>query len=453
MDFDILIVGAGVAGLTAGRILANCGQRVGIIEARQRVGGRISTTHASDGAGRPGIAVELGAEFVHGLPPETWSLLREAKLATYEIDGVELCSSGGALQLHRHGNGGISVLEHMLAWEATLAPDCDLSFAAYLAGIAIDAAARTRAVEYVEGFNAADSTVISVKALALQQRAEDAIDSDRLFKLTHGYDGLPTFLAQQFEGAGGRILLGSAAQRISWQRGAVSVGGVHQRGDEFTLAAKRALVCVPLGVLQADAIEFAPAPGAILAQARRLAMGAVMRMTLLFRSRFWAGPGLPKLSMEVRPGLDRLSFLFTHGALPGTWWTPMPDTAAMITAWVGGPKVALIESAAGTAAKVQALLQRCLTTLGCAFGVSTATLQQELLSWHCHDWQADPHAYGAYSYVPAGAIDASAKLTEPVEATLYFAGEHTDTSGHWGTVHAAVRSGLRAAEQLQLGTR
>ena len=119
----------------------------------------------------------------------------------------------------------------------------------------------------------------------------------------------------------------------------------------------------------------------------------------------------------------------------------------------GGPQGGVDRSAAGTAARVQALLQRCLTTLGGAFGVSTATLQHELLSWHCHDWQADPYAYGAYSYVPVGAIDASAKLTEAVEDTLYFAGEHTDTSGHWGTVHAAVRSGLRAAEQLQLSTR
>jgi monoamine oxidase len=453
LDFDIIIVGAGMAGLTAARALANSGQRVGIIEARHRVGGRICTAHVDDGAGRLDTPVELGAEFVHGLPPETWSLIREAGLATYEIDGVELCSSGGALQIHQHSDGGISVLEHMLAREATLAPDCDLTFAAYLAGVAIDQAARTRAVEYVEGFNAADSAVISVKALAMQQRAEDAIDSDRLFKLVHGYIGLPRFLAKQIEGAGGRILLDSVAQRISWQRGAVRVSGVHQRGDGFALAAKRALVCVPLGVLQANAIEFAPHPGTILVQVRRLAMGPVMRMTLLFRSRFWAASDLPKRSVEVRAGLDRLSFLFTHGALPSTWWTPMPDTAAMITAWVGGPKVALIESAPGTAAKAEALLKRCLATLGNALGVSTADLQRLLLSSHCHDWQADPYAHGAYSYVPAGAIDASAKLTEPVEDTLYFAGEHTDISGHWGTVHAAVRSGLRAAAQLQGGTR
>jgi monoamine oxidase len=453
LDFDIIIVGAGMAGLTAGRVLAASGQRVGIIEARHRVGGRICTTHVDHGAGRLDVPVELGAEFVHGLPPETWSLISEAKLASYEIDGVEMCSSGGALQIHRHNDGGISVLEHMLAWEATLAPDSDLTFEAYLKSIAIDQAARTRAVEYVEGFNAADSAVISVKALAIQQRAEDAIDSGRLFKLVHGYDGLPRFLAQRIESAGGKILLGSVAQRISWQRGAVSVRAVDQRGNGFALASRRALVCVPLGVLQANAIEFTPDPGAILVQARRLAMGPVMRMTLLFRSRFWAAGELPTRSAEVRAGLDRLSFLFTHGALPSTWWTPMPDTAAMITAWVGGTKVALIESAPGTTMKPEALLNRCLATLGNALGVSTTDLQQLLLSWHCHDWHADPYAHGAYSYVPAGAIDASAKLTEPVEDTLYFAGEHTDVTGHWGTVHAAVRSGLRAVAQLQGSTR
>jgi monoamine oxidase len=131
----------------------------------------------------------------------------------------------------------------------------------------------------------------------------------------------------------------------------------------------------------------------------------------------------------------------------------MPDTTAMITAWVGGTRVALIENGPETPAKAEALLKRCLTTLANAFGLSGTRLQQLLLSWHCHDWQADPYAQGAYSYVPAGAIDASMKLTVPVEDTLYFAGEHTDTSGHWGTVHAAVRSGLRAAAQLQGGAR
>jgi monoamine oxidase len=68
--------------------------------------------------------------------------------------------------------------------------------------------------------------------------------------------------------------------------------------------------------------------------------------------------------------------------------------------------------------------------------------------WHQHDWKADPYSLGSYTYVPKGAIKASNEMAGPVESTLYFAGEHTDVTGHWGTVHGALRSGYRAAEQL-----
>jgi monoamine oxidase len=67
---------------------------------------------------------------------------------------------------------------------------------------------------------------------------------------------------------------------------------------------------------------------------------------------------------------------------------------------------------------------------------------------YTHDWQHNRFALGAYSYVATGGLDASRQMTEPVAETLFFAGEHTDTSGHWGTVHAAMRSGLRAAEHV-----
>jgi monoamine oxidase len=97
-------------------------------------------------------------------------------------------------------------------------------------------------------------------------------------------------------------------------------------------------------------------------------------------------------------------------------------------------------------------LQEWLRILSKAFGVCTTALQRLLVSWHTHDWEADEFARGAYSYVPAGALDAPAKLTVPVADTLYFAGEHTDTVGDWGTVHGALRSGLRAARQILAAT-
>ncbi len=94
------------------------------------------------------------------------------------------------------------------------------------------------------------------------------------------------------------------------------------------------------------------------------------------------------------------------------------------------------------------LLQSALRSLETIFGLETASLERELLSWHLHDWQRDPYSLGAYSYAPVGALDSSEHMTEPAEDTLYLAGEHTDVSGHWGTVHGALRSGLRAARQI-----
>jgi monoamine oxidase len=450
VDFDIVILGAGVAGLAAGRILARSGARVAILEARQRVGGRIFTTYINHGADTQGHPVELGAEFVHGLPQETWEYLREAGLDTYERVGAQLCSVGGRIQEHdEHLEGGFGVLERMTQWVAAQPAGRDLSFAEYLRLAAIAPAARARAVEYVEGFNAADSALIGVAALAKQQQAEDEIDTDRLFYVSRGYGALPQFLARQFESAGGRILLGSIAQRIFWRRGAVSVTSLSLSGEPFSVAANRALISVPLGVLQAGTVEFAPTPAAILTQARRLMMGPVLRMTLIFRSRFWALADGPQVPVEVRSRLERLSFLFTHGEVPPTWWTPMPDTAAMITAWIAGPKAALIEEARRSTGDENVLLELSLSTLASAFGLPVADIRRLLMSWHTHDWQADPYSCGAYSYAPAGAMDASARMTEPVEDTLYFAGEHTDTSGHWGTVHGALRSGIRAASQIQ----
>jgi monoamine oxidase len=438
-DCDIVIVGAGVAGLMAARQLADAGIAVTVLEARQRVGGRVFTEHINSNNLAGTIAVELGAEFVHGLPPETWALLREAGLETYELRGARLRFAGGRLQpLDEQLEGGIAILEKMTRWVQSQPHGPDMSFADYLRQVPVGQAAQQRAIDYVEGFNAADINIIGVQALARQQRAEDKIETDRLFRVRGGYDALPKFLQAKIEHAGGTIALNRHVQTVSWQPGAVSISGVDDEGRSFGLRARRAVITLPLGVLHAGTVKIVPEPANILAHARRLAMGPVIRATLVFGERFWA---------QTRD-LQELSFLFTQDDLPRTWWTAMPDAAPTITAWVGGAKVAAIEKSIKADGSHDALLERCLGTLAKAFGLSSDYLQGLLVSWHTHDWQADECAKGAYSYAPAGALDASQKMTEPVQGTLYFAGEHTDTSGHWGTVHGALASGIRAAAQL-----
>jgi monoamine oxidase len=431
-EYDVLVVGAGVAGLNAGRVLAEAGLRVAILEARDRIGGRILTQHISSANSACKIPVELGAEFVHGLPPETWSLITQAGLNTVEVEGSALSFDGSRLTAANEQRGAAErVLEEMKQWVQAQPRGSDVSFVEYLQKLELDALTARAASNYVEGFNAADQRRISVAALAKQQAAEDSIAADRLFRIESGYAAFPDFLAKKFAAGGGTLILQAAVKKISWSRGAVSVEADCPQGM-VQFRANQAVISVPLGVLQARTIEFVPRPAQALDQADRLAMGAVVHMAFVFKKKFWD---------------PHLSFLFAPGESPPTWWTPMPHEAPLLTGWAGGPKAERLLGLITPEGDASALRDRCLAALAKIFALPPSGIEQMLSSWHLHNWQSDAYARGAYSYVPAGALDAPEKMRVPVENTLYFAGEHTDTSGHWGTVHAALATGLGAADQ------
>ncbi|WP_263381869.1 flavin monoamine oxidase family protein [Granulicella arctica] len=419
--YDTLIIGAGMAGLTAARTLAEAGQRVLVVEAQDRIGGRILTRHIH------GETVEVGAEFVHGRPPELWALIEEAGLETTERDGTQLCFEAGALSDCSDDRDDIfKVLEGL---ELLTGPD--LSFADYLAQHPVSADQRQQLIGFVEGFNAADHRLASAAALGRQQQAEDETEGDRSFHINGGYSQLPDFLAAKITSAGSTIRRSTPVRAINWQPGQVEAVT-----DSGILRAKRAIITLPLGILQSNAVPITPTPGNLPTLISKIQMGQVCRFTLIFRERFWA-------DLQPQPAASALSFLFATTEMPPVWWTPHPATSAIITGWVGGPR-----STPLLAHTPEALANQACETLARIFSLPDAHLHDLLLACETHNWQTDPYTLGAYSYIGTGGLNAPNEMTEPIANTLYFAGEHTDTTGHWGTVHAAIRSGHRAASQV-----
>ena len=435
-DLDVLILGAGMAGLSAARALAERGIRVCVLEAKPRVGGRIMSQKVEGGG-----FVELGAEFVHGRAPELWALIDEAGATTVERHGSMLREQqpGHLVEDDPQDNAMFEPLEQLEdpdQLEKFAAED--QTFAHWLAASNVPTHLRPALTAYVEGFNAADAQRISVRSLGIQQKAEDATQVDRSWNLPNGYAQLPDYLAARVKELGGEIRLDSEVLNIRWTPGNVLVTTTH--GD---LTAPRCIVTLPLGVLhkvnRPSGIPITPEPAAI-PHARRLAMGHAARFTMVFRRPYW------QLTQLFDPQTMRtLNFLFTPSHNPPVWWTSHPDPNALpaLTGWAGGPRASALEGKTPDALGSDA----CATLAG-IFALDEHLVRSDLIATYSHDWSADPFALGAYSYVPAGAVDASSAMTQPEADTLFFAGEHTDITGNWGTVHAAIRSGLRAAAQI-----
>jgi monoamine oxidase len=427
-DVDVLVVGAGMAGLTAARALAERGISVRVVEARSKVGGRV-LSESIEGGG----VVELGAEFIHGRAAELWALIDESGVKTVERDGSMLRESAAGLAEDDSDGAMFEPLEDLEDWHAP-----DVAFADWLKTSDVPESDCAALTAYVEGFNAADSARISVRSLGIQQQAEDASEGDRSWHVVGGYAQLPEYLERRVKEFGGEVMLGCELSAIAW-----SEGRVVAQTSAGEMTARRCVVTLPLCLLQrtntAGGVQIAPEP-AFVAESRQLAMGHATRFTMVFRERWWE-----QSAVVEKDALEAMSFLFTSERLPPVWWTSNPEkeTFPSLTGWVGGPRAKPLEGkSAGELGR-----QAC-AALAQVFKVGEDVVRAALISTHTHDWAGDRFSQGAYSYVAVGGTDASAAMCEPTAETMFCAGEHTDTSGHWGTVHAAIRSGLRVATQI-----
>jgi monoamine oxidase len=396
---DVAIIGAGLAGLTAARILAERGVEVELFEASDRIGGRARTIIDHHGL----LPVELGPEFVHGRVEPTLQLVREIGLSLDPITDDGMFARIAKLL----GNVG----------------ERDESARAYLdrAGLSGDDAALF--ASFVEGFYGApldDISVASIAGDASNPGGEGASQA----RIEGGYGELARWLAARLARANVPVHHRRFVRTVDYSGERVRLDF---RG--FQAVADRAIVTLPIGVLQAPGVvTFRPELGDHAVAISRLAMGQVVKIVICMREPVWR---------------DRLAgeFVRAPGDFP-TYWVRSSSGAHQLTAWAGGPHA----TALAGVSPLQ-LADRALDGFAAATGIPRERLDAAVRDHHCHDFGSDPFARGAYSYTRVGGVGAADVLANPVADKLFFAGEATDRDTE-GTVAGALASGARAANQI-----
>lgn len=425
---DVLVIGAGAAGLAVAAELNAAGLSVCVLEARDRVGGRIFTRREVNLS----VPLELGAEFIHGESPATFAWLAKANAGI-----VDAAHSRWRLQDGKLRQGDDLFEDMKRGLEKIRKPRKDLPFSEFLREARGTFAPRVRefARMLVEGFDAADATRASTLATLDGWSGASAADAPT-FRPVNGYSELLGALQAALDPALVQLQLNTIVREVRWKRGAVTVAGTRQ-GRPFSVSAPQVIVTLPLGVLQlppqaAGAVQFIPSLQAKEAAFAGLASGPVFKVVLRFGTAFWE-------KLDDARYRDAAFFYAPAAAFP-TFWTTLPVRSPVLAAWAAGPNAARL-----AAADAGEIVRRALDSLETLFG-KRANVRDRLQAAYLHDWQADPFACGAYSYVAVGGSGARKQLGAPLQGTLFFAGEATDEAAG-ATVGGALNSGKRAAWQ------
>lgn len=428
---DIIIVGAGAAGLAAARELAKAGRTVTVLEARPRTGGRIHTLHNA-GFSSP---VESGAEFVHGDLPYTLSLLNEAGILYQKMEGTTWQVQKGELTQNDNFIEGWDLLESRLK---ELAEDMPIQqFLDNFFSEEKHKALRESVTGFVEGYDAADISIASTFALRSEWTSEN--DSNQ-YRLPEGYTQLISFLEKESKAAGGNIHLSAPVKEIRWQPGAVEV--ITAKGQMFS--GSHTIITLPLSILQAHtnneaSVRFSPPIPEKIQTARQIGFGGVIKFLFEFKHAFWEENTEPSI---VQRRMPRLGFLFSDAPVP-TWWTQLPHMAAVLTGWLAGPNAARLQTM-----PVAELRNQALQSLAYLFNMDVQLVTQQLVASKVINWLTDPFSDGSYSYATVDTPAAKKILNQPIADTLYFAGEALYEGVEMGTVEAALASGIHTAKKI-----
>ena len=414
---DVIVIGAGVAGLTAARELAAQGLSVTVVEARDRTGGRVHTIR--DFCGHP---VEAGAEFIHTDHAETWPEIRAAQLDVSKcaLTRRSMCNLGGRtrwlpwLLLHPGTWSAFPILRHLAR-----ARRPEMSARDFIDRHGYRGRARLLAEMVFTAHLPGVADEIGVTGL-LEDRVLHLLTGS-FHRITEGYDRLVDHIARGLD-----IRRSFPVATVRWTPDGVTVAAE----DGRALSARAAITTLPVGVLASGAVEFVPAlPASKRRALTDLVMGPVLKLLLHFSEPFWPA-WLANLSCGTGP------VTLYWPALDGGRRMP-----AVLTAYCTGPRAARLSRLAENEAVAVVLAD--LARL-----FPKVDPRRLLLGARRIDWTTDPFARGGYTFTRPGGRGARAHLAASDTAALFWAGAACAASTIADTVQAAYVSGLRAAAEV-----
>ena len=414
----VLVIGAGIAGLSAAYHLQRAGAEATVLEARDRIGGRVWTSR--DFADIP---VEFGAELIHGRSPEvnTWQWVRQLGLRTWhwnKLDDSMIRTEEGAWMTMGQARAASAELDATRSWALgdVAEPRNDENLETYLRRIGFT----EKQLRYVQRSfaNAEGDSMrhLNAKAHAHLFKDSDGADAYSDYRILDGYDAYYDKLAEGLD-----IRLNCVVRAIDWSQGAHVTTDA---GD--TYAADAAVLTLPLGVLKAGRLRFRPA----LPESKRSALAGLQM-----------GPVIKLVYHFAEPILDRsIGAIYAKGN-PPMWWSPSLGREERATVWTG--------FLTGDYARAllplgeRAALRKGLETLRRETGIRDL----EYLKARWVNWPEDEFAMGGYSVCLPGCYEARKKLAQPTPP-LYWAGEASAPHHLTAMVHGAYFTGERAATEV-----